>query len=493
MTKTTGFSSSRLEAADLLGDRGAFFQPLEFETFARQESILILLNLAVLAFIVVAHILFGPAIGAPPPLIFTIIAGRFLMQSVELIWLATRSEPPSQRCVTFYANFSIWMNVGFAFFLSLLGGYFGLPDSHYSELMAIPLTAAAFRYSLTGVGVVFVTVASLTFAEVYFYFAQNPPLQAMEFFEAANTVLIYLVVQLVVFVLVRQMRRDQIKLRRSLSELERTRDQLVEEEKLAAVGRLSSSIAHEIRNPVAMIMSSVALAGRKKSDLIEREDLCNIVLREAGRLEKLTGDFLTYARMKPPRRAETSIRTILDYVASIVRAKAEDRHVTVAVECTEDIVAQLDEFQIHQALLNLVVNALDGSPEGGTIVLRGFPIAGAICMEVENQGTPIPADVIPRIFEPFFTTKPAGTGLGLAISRSILVSHGGELRLVANEPDGICFRLICPNDPGPPTPDSGVHDRSESGPVTVQSPSSGGSSAEEAKRPPEKNLRENRG
>ena len=63
MTKTTGFSSSRLEAADLLGDRGAFFQPLEFETFARQESILILLNLAVLAFIVVAHILFGPAIG----------------------------------------------------------------------------------------------------------------------------------------------------------------------------------------------------------------------------------------------------------------------------------------------------------------------------------------------------------------------------------------------------------------------------------------------
>ena len=343
--------------ASLLGGTGAFFRPIEFETFVRQESILILLNLAVLASIVVAHILFAPTFGSPPPALFAVLAARFLMQAVELIWLTTRTVPLPPLWVTIYANFSIWMNIGFACALSLLGGYFGLPDSHYSELMAIPLVAAAFRYSLGGVILVFVTVAALTFAEVAFYFTQNPPLQVMEFFEAANTVLIYLVVLLVVFVLVRQLRKDQLKLRESLVDLERTRDRLVEEEKLAAVGRLSSSIAHEIRNPVAMIMSSVALAGRRKSDLIEREDLCNIVFREAGRLEKLTGDFLTYARMKPPQRKPTALRTSLEYVASVVRAQAEDRDVAVEVDCPEEFPAQLDEFQIHQALLNLVVNA----------------------------------------------------------------------------------------------------------------------------------------
>lgn len=444
MKGTTQASGATTRAANLLGGTGAFFRPFEFETFARQESILIVLNLAVLASIVVAHILFGPAIGTPPPLIFAVIAGRFLMQSVELIWLSTRSEPLAPILTTVYANFSIWMNIGFAFCLSLLGGYYGLPDSHYSELMAIPLLAAAFRYSLVGVGLVFGTVASLTFAEVSFYFSQNPPLEVMEFFEAANTVLIYLVVLLVVFVLVRQLRKDQLKLRQSLADLEQTRDQLVEEEKLAAVGRLSSSIAHEIRNPVAMIMSSVALAGRKKSDLVEREELCDIVFREAGRLEKLTNDFLTYARMKPPQRKVTSIRTTLDYVASVVRAQAEERQVTLVVDCPEQITARLDEFQIHQALLNLVVNALDASPKGGAVLLRGFSISDTVCIEVENQGAPIASDVLSKIFEPFFTTKPAGTGLGLAISRNVLVSHRGEVHLSANEPDRVCFRLSLP-------------------------------------------------
>ena len=440
-------SDATTHSVDLFRGGEAFSHPYEFRTFARQESILILLNLVVLASIVVAHILFGPAIGSPPPLIFAVIAGRFLMQSVELILLSTRTEPLGRVSVTIYANFSIWMNIGFAFSLSLLGGYYGLPDSHYSELMAIPLIAAAFRYSLAGVGLVFLTVASLTFAEVSFYFSQNPPLQVMEFFEAANTVLIYLVVLLVVYVLVHQLRKDQRRLQRSLADLEQTRDQLVEEEKLAAVGRLSSSIAHEIRNPVAMIMSSVALAGRQSSNFVERKELCDIVFREAGRLEKLTSDFLAYARVKPPQRKVTSIRTILDYVASVVRAQAEERNVSVAVHCPGEIVASLDEFQIHQALLNLIVNALDASPEGGTIRLRGFSISDAICIEIENPGEPIPDDAISKIFEPFFTTKPAGTGLGLAISRNVLVSHGGEIRLAANAAGRVCFRLILPETP----------------------------------------------
>ncbi len=446
MVETGAEPRQTIRTANLLGGAGAFFRPIEFDTFVRQESILILLNLGVLALIVVAHIVFGPTLGAPPPLLFMLIASRFLMQSIELIWLTTRSEPLPPFWVTAYANFSIWMNIAFAFTLALLGGYFGLPDSHYSELMAIPLVAAAFRYSLAGIIPVFFTVAALTFAEVYYYFTRNPPLQPMEFFEAANTVLIYLVVLLVTFVLVRQLRRDQHRLEDSLEVLERTRDQLVQEEKLAAIGRLSSSIAHEIRNPVAMIMSSVSLAGRPNAQLADREELCEIVFREAGRLEKLTEDFLTYARMKKPQAKQTSIRTTLDYVASVVRAKAEERAVTVTVECADDLTARVDEFQFHQALLNLVLNALDASQTGGKIHLRGAGKGGMLQLDVENAGEPIPPEIATRLYEPFFTTKPHGTGLGLAITRNILIAHRGEIQLRENEPGKICFRITVPLD-----------------------------------------------
>lgn len=191
--------------------------------------------------------------------------------------------------------------------------------------------------------------------------------------------------------LVGRLRREQGRLRDSLAELERARDRLVSEEKLAAVGRFASAIAHEVRNPVA---------------------------------------------------------TTVGYVAGLAQARLSQAGLQLTVQCPEDLVAPFDPFQVHQALLNLMMNACDATPSGGLITMRARPVpGGGVALFVENSGPAIPEDVVPKLFEPFFTTKPRGSGLGLAISRAIARGHGGDLVLEVNEPGRVRLALNIPADP----------------------------------------------
>jgi signal transduction histidine kinase len=103
-----------------------------------------------------------------------------------------------------------------------------------------------------------------------------------------------------------------------------------------------------------------------------------------------------------------------------------------------------DESQLHQALMNLLLNAVDASPTGGTIILRSHNGNRKVYIEIENAGAPIPESALSRIFEPFFTTKPRGIGLGLAIARNIARAQGGDLVLAANGPARVCFSLTLP-------------------------------------------------
>jgi signal transduction histidine kinase len=194
-----------------------------------------------------------------------------------------------------------------------------------------------------------------------------------------------------VALLVGRLRREQGRLRDSLAELERARDRLVSEEKLAAVGRFASAIAHEVRNPVA---------------------------------------------------------TTVGYVAGLAQARLSQAGLQLTVQCAEDLVAPFDPFQVHQALLNLMMNACDATPSGGLITMRARPVpGGGVALFVENSGPAIPEDVVPKLFEPFFTTKPRGSGLGLAISRAIGRGHGGDLVLEVNEPGRVRLALNMPADP----------------------------------------------
>jgi len=249
-------------------------------------------------------------------------------------------------------------------------------------------------------------------------------------------------VGVVVWLLLADLRRKENSLANNVLELERTREQLLREEKLAAVGRLSSAIAHEIRNPVAMIASSIATA--KQLTGPEREEMFGIASEEANRLSQLTTEFLDYARTRPPKMAVTLVADTAAYVADAARAHASQKGVQIEVLIPAELTIRADESQLQQALLNLVLNAIDASPAGGTINLGIHHNQGNVAIDVENSGSPIPESALGRIFEPFFTTKPRGTGLGLAIARNIARAQGGDLVLVSNTAERICFSFALP-------------------------------------------------
>ena len=243
----------------------------------------------------------------------------------------------------------------------------------------------------------------------------------------------------------------EIKLSESLGQLERTKQRLLTEEKLAAVGRLSSAIAHEIRNPVAIIASALSTANRADIQASVRREMFDIAAKEAARLEKLTTDFLAYARPRGPTKTPASLAEALAYVIDVCRARSSEKGVTLSVEEPCALTANMDVTQVQQALINLVMNAVEASPASGNVSLRAVAAGnGLVRIDVEETANPIPAEAAAQIFEPFFTTKPQGTGLGLAIARNIARAHGGDVVLSANRPGCVCFSLTLAAD-APPT------------------------------------------
>lgn len=299
---------------------------LEVESYKRQESALVLLSMAVLGALILVHVGFLPIIGTPSQTLLAILAGRFILLVGELLWiqkLNARMRPVAARV---YTHFSIWLNVGFAF----LASYFsGLPDSHYSVLLIIPIVSAAYRLTLLRTILVAGVAVSVTFLEVWLFYYRNPPADGSEYFEAASISLIFLLVAVVVWLLVDYLRKEEAKLRASLAELRLAQSRLVAEEKLAAVGRLSSAIAHEIRNPVAMIASSLDLASKEKQQSPLREEMFGIATQEAARLEHLTTDFLSYARVKQLDRRATPLAPLVEYVAGLTKARAAENSVSI--------------------------------------------------------------------------------------------------------------------------------------------------------------------
>ncbi len=210
-------------------------------------------------------------------------------------------------------------------------------------------------------------------------------------------------------------------------------------------GRLASGVAHEIRNPVAMISSSLAMANLTGTEDAERKVMFAIAERESKRLESLTTDFLTFARPSPLRPTPVLINDLLSYVASVARAHSASRYIAVESILADDMRMNIDIPQMEGALLNLVMNAIDATPPNGTIKFRSAAHQNGICIDIEDSGPPIPDSDLAQIFEPFFTTKPAGTGLGLAIARGAARAHGGDVRLSENREGCVRFSMTLIN------------------------------------------------
>jgi signal transduction histidine kinase len=412
----------------------------DFTSFKRQELTFVVLNLFLFAALLLTHVLFSSYFGSPPPALVAVLAVGFMANAVELIWLRGKNGL-SPHCIVALTWATIALNMTVAFALASLSYR---QDIQYFAIMIAPIVQAAFRLSF---GSTFLAVAacnSLIFYWVWNYFRRRPPTDINEYLEAGTISLIYAIVGLLVWTLVNHLRTKQTELARSQIELEQARERLLVEEKLAAVGRFSSAIAHEIRNPVAMISSALTTAFNRGLDSAESQEMFDIAAKESSRLERLTTEFLAYASPRPPSKERGDVADSIAYIADICRARATEMGVAVRSEGADGLWADIDGGQVQQALLNVAMNAIEASPSGGLVVLRGRRDNDRIRIEVENDRGPIPADAVGCIFEPFFTTKPAGTGLGLAIARSVVLGQGGDLVLSRNQPEMVQFSIILP-------------------------------------------------
>ncbi len=243
-------------------------------------------------------------------------------------------------------------------------------------------------------------------------------------------------------------------LRRSYTDLARAQEQLVQRERLAAIGELAAVVAHEVRNPLGVLFNSLGAFRRLLGERVEGQarTLLVIMEEEAARLNHIVGDLLDFARPTAPTLHRERLHAVLD--EAVLAATGETHGLVVVREVSELPLVPMDARLMRQALLNLAENAVQAMPDGGTLTFRlsrdevdHVPMAR---LAITDTGAGIAPEVEPRIFEPFFTTRATGTGLGLAVVKRIVDSHRGKLRVSTAEGQGTTFTLWLPLEESPP-------------------------------------------
>ncbi|MDR2851089.1 MAG: two-component sensor histidine kinase [Desulfovibrio sp.] len=213
-------------------------------------------------------------------------------------------------------------------------------------------------------------------------------------------------------------------------------NELHSNEKLASMGRVVASIAHEIRNPLGIIRSSAEFL-QKRADTTDVgvSRMLGAIYDESVRLSQTVNDFLDYARPRQPRQDITDINQILDQTLAFLKGDMGRRGVTINRQTAPNLLVRGDKDLIYRAFYNILVNGQQAMDGPGTITLRARREGDRVCLEFLDSGKGFDHTTLPRLLDPFFTTKDNGTGLGLPIVQSIIVSHGGTLEL-ENGPEG---------------------------------------------------------
>jgi signal transduction histidine kinase len=225
-------------------------------------------------------------------------------------------------------------------------------------------------------------------------------------------------------------------------ELRTAQEELVQKARLAALGEMSAVVAHEVRNPVAIIFNAIATLRKSKEP---PEPLFDIVQEEAERLKRMVTDLLEFARPQSLVVVEADIHPIVESALEAVRLAMKDVAVAIEVNLPEDLPrVACDERLLRQALINLISNALQAPDRRGAVEVVARVDERALALGVIDHGRGVSEEVASRIFVPFFTTRPTGTGLGLPVVRRIAEAHGGEVRLVTTPGGGATFEMWLP-------------------------------------------------
>ncbi|MFQ5835984.1 MAG: sensor histidine kinase, partial [bacterium] len=227
-------------------------------------------------------------------------------------------------------------------------------------------------------------------------------------------------------------------------DLKRTQDKLIQSEKLAALGKLSAGIAHEIRNPLTSIKVLIHSLAKKITDTETKEKDIKVVEDEIERVNQIINRFLDFARPKQPQFSLVDINQILEETINLVSGEVKEQNVVLEKELSSLPCIQADGEQMKQVFLNLFLNAIRAMPEGGKLRIKTDLKGQCAWIEIQDEGTGIPEEIKDKLFEPFFTTKEEGIGLGLSIVKRIIDDHKGSTEVKNLHPKGTVFTISLP-------------------------------------------------
>jgi signal transduction histidine kinase len=237
-------------------------------------------------------------------------------------------------------------------------------------------------------------------------------------------------------------------IRKQYQELEETHKQLLQAGKLAALGEMAGGVAHEINNPLGVILGRADYLGsraklRKDEELLE--DL-QVIEENAARAGRIISDLLDFARPHPLNLQQYDLNSLLTQTVELMEPRLSSRKLAMRQETISLPPVEMDWDRMLQVFVNLLNNSIDACQEGGAIRLQTHLSSSGSRVEVtvEDDGVGISKEELKKVFDPFFTTKPKGTGLGLSVSYSIVRDHGGEIALESQPGQGSRFTVSLP-------------------------------------------------
>ena len=232
-----------------------------------------------------------------------------------------------------------------------------------------------------------------------------------------------------------------------VTEQVRTKQALIHSERLAAIGRMSAVVAHEIRNPLSSIGLNTELLQEEVDEAgmdsgSEAQSILSSISKEVERLTEVTDAYLHLARLPKPNLGPHEINTILDDLLRFMSGEFETKGIELVQELDPEAgLVDADDSQIRQALLNLLKNSSESINDGGVLTVRTKRINKVVQICISDTGKGIAEDDLDRIFEPFFSTREGGTGLGLALTQQIISEHGGSIDCESSVGDGTTFTV----------------------------------------------------
>ena len=229
--------------------------------------------------------------------------------------------------------------------------------------------------------------------------------------------------------------------------LKTTQEQLLQSEKLAAMGRLTSQIAHELNNPLYGIMNTLELMKTEISPGNNRRKILEMALSETVRLSELLHKMLTFSKPDQKEKQPVDINTILDEILLLHEKQFSENNIIIEIHLADGMPSVLaSKNQLRQVFLNMFHNAGDAMPDGGILTVKTAVEDGEIAIEISDNGIGINEKDIKNIFDAFFTTKSSvkGVGLGLSVCYGFIAEHGGDIQVTSEQGVGTCFKITLP-------------------------------------------------